>query len=370
VLDLSDTRIGDNELDHVASLTDLLELKLRHTRVTDAGICKLKPLRRLTVLDVAGTAVTYDGLAELEKSISGVNLQEQLAVSRARASGILIDLGTPMPVARDDPSVYTTFDEMSWKKGIRPEAAGEVHIVEAKRLTPSQMEDLRRLTSARSFDSVGAIFPAGGLSFLTELTQLRSVSIDDAQRGNLTDDDLVWIAKLPNLTTLELYSERLTEAGIAHLAKAQSLSSLSLSGNRLTAAAIERLAGAPGLKSLKLRGDSLTVEMLQHLPRLAWLETLNLELSCDVDDGRTGAAACADVIAAARDAMRHLGAIPNLQHLSARGNLMVAEVLEPLKNMPSLVRLQIDGRFVSHASARLLQEAMPHCHVQRKFWVR
>jgi hypothetical protein len=375
VLDLSNTRIGDDALEHVAGLSNLLELRLRHTQVTDAGIRRLKSLRRLAVLDVVGTAVTYDSLAELEETIGRANFQEQLAISRARSSGIVVDLGTPMLPMTNRASPQATLNAIlqqieNWGEDVKPDAAASVELSHTVELTPAQVEDLRRLASAHSFDAIGVIFPKEGLSFLSDLSNLQSVSIDDAGIGNLSDDDLEWLAKLPNLKALELYSERITDRGIAHLAKAPQLVALALSGNRLTAAGVKHLANAPRLQSLSLRGDGLTIDVLGYLRGLAWLEVLQLDLSCHDPVGTKFAAPSADAIAAARDAMEHVGEIPNLRQLSVGGSLMVAEVLEPLTELSSLVRLKIDERFVSHAGARHLQEEMPHCHVQRTRWIR
>jgi hypothetical protein len=373
VLDLSNTRIGDDALEHIAELTNLLELRLRHTHVTDAGIRRLKPLRRLAVLDVVGTAVTYDSLAELEQVIGGANFQEQLAIWRARENGILVDLGTPTLPEPNRASPQATLNAIlqqidNWGEDVKPEAAASVQLRQSK-LAPSQVEDLRRLASARDLDAVVVDFPEG-LRFVTHLTNLQSVSIDDAQVGNLTDDDLHWLARLPNLKALSLYSERITDHGIAHLAKAPQLTSLSVSGNRLTAAGVKHLTDAPRLKSLSLRGDNLTIDVLDQLRCLPWLEVLQLDLSNHDTAAKKHAAPPADAIAAAREAMRQLGEIPNLKELSVGGSLMVAEVLEPLTELSSLVCLKIDERFVSHAGARYLQEEMPHCHVQRMRWVR
>lgn len=56
----------------LAELKGLRELKLRGTRVTDAGMKELKVLKRLQKLYIDGTRVTGAGVADLGKAIPGV----------------------------------------------------------------------------------------------------------------------------------------------------------------------------------------------------------------------------------------------------------------------------------------------------------
>jgi CheY-like chemotaxis protein len=64
-LSLANTEVTDEGLAHVAQLTDLEELHLDHTAVSDAGIRLLVGLHRLRILDLKGTQVTDAGLAHL-----------------------------------------------------------------------------------------------------------------------------------------------------------------------------------------------------------------------------------------------------------------------------------------------------------------
>jgi hypothetical protein len=237
ILDLSNTNISDDYLEDIARLARLQVLRLKNTPITDAGIASLRTLDQLSVLDVAEKAATYECLARLEQEIRGTNFQEQLAIARARTAGIKVLTGMPASLIGRSTSSQSILD-MVWQRDsfavTKPEGADSIQLTRETTLTPAHVEDLRRLVSARSFEANGVTFPQGGLQFLAELTNLESVSIDNAQAGNLTDDDLQWLAELPSLIVLDLYSENLTDRGIAHLADASRLASLSLSGNRFT----------------------------------------------------------------------------------------------------------------------------------------
>ncbi len=384
-LSVSNANVGDDALTHVATLQNLVELRLRNTKVTDAGISRLKSLSGLLILDVAGTDVTYQSLAKLEKG--SANLQEQLAIARARAAGVVVDLGPPPRTLRStfnrfapQSAVIASIENDLADIGLQPDAAGAINLA-AKKLTSGDDEDLRRLTSATSLAATGTIFPIKGLEFASKLKRLQSVSIDEGDSGNLRDNDLRWLAELPGLNTLELRSPNFTRAGLSQLTQCTSLTSLTLEGNRLTDEDIEPLARISKLEHLALHGDNLTPALLEHLKGLAALGRLELNLWYISDgnkpepvseDSKTVAGRKwnvarppSDVIERARRSMHHLAGIPSLKQLSLMGNLMVIEVLGPLTKLKSLEWLKVDGRFVSHDEARQLQLDMPHCHVQR-----
>jgi hypothetical protein len=64
-----DTRVTDEELAHIARLTELQRLWLDGTRVTDAGLVHLAGLPQLQVLSLSQTRVTGAGVAKLKKAL-------------------------------------------------------------------------------------------------------------------------------------------------------------------------------------------------------------------------------------------------------------------------------------------------------------
>jgi hypothetical protein len=65
-LDLSRTRVTDQELAHIADLPNLRKLELNNTKVTDTGLAHLQGLKSLETLNLYGTSVTDAGLRSLE----------------------------------------------------------------------------------------------------------------------------------------------------------------------------------------------------------------------------------------------------------------------------------------------------------------
>jgi hypothetical protein len=386
-LDLSNTNTGDAALSQVALLRNLLELRLRNTRVTDKGLLALKPLDQLLILDVADTTATYGSLAELERVMIGANLQEQLAISRVKKADIIVDLGSVAtrnvytPTFRGSPqSVLASIQADLTEFGLQPDAAGAIHLP-AKHLTLADDEDLRRLDSAKSLSASGTVFPVRGLEFISKLKKLESVSIEDGETGNLRDNDLRWLAELPQLKKLELHSPNLTDTGIAQFARASQLTSLTLGGNGFTNDLFAAFRDAHNLESITVNGNKLTPELVASLRGLRGLRQIELNLWYRGEGGEPEAMLPEsieskemrwilgrppkEVVDATSESLQHLAAIPNLQHVTLRGNLMVADVLMPITKLRGLEWLKVDGRYVSHDEARKIQVAMPHCHVQR-----
>ncbi len=350
---------------------------------------ELKPLAQLLILDVTDTAASYVSLAELERVMYPANLQEQLAISRVRAAGVVVDLGSaelrdryryPTTNIRSPQSVLSSIQADLTNFGLQPDAAGAIQLP-AKKLSSTDDEDLRRLISATSLIASGTILPVKGLEFISKLKRLESVSIDEGETGNLRDNDLRWLAELPALTKFEIRSPNITGLGLSHLTQCNALVSLALEGKRLTDNDLAPLAHMNQLEHLSLHGDNLTPELLANLRGLKRLRHLELDLWYRGKGGEPEATLPemmedkgtrwisgrppSEVVDATCDSLQHLAAIPKLRLLSVRGNLMVAEALAPVTKLPALEWLKVDGRYVSHDEARKIQVAMPHCHVQR-----
>ena len=143
------------------------------------------------------------------------------------------------------------------------------------------------------------------------------------------------------------------------------MESLDIGGTKFTDDGVAHLASAVWLKNLTLNGTQLTPALLVHLRRLPQLSELHLYLWYGGSKGDRFGPPPIEEIDKGREAMKLLGEFPELTELDTRGNLMVPEVLTPVTKLAPLQRFKVDGRYVSHQDFRRMQEAMPHCHVQR-----
>ena len=153
-----------------------------------------------------------------------------------------------------------------------------------------------------------------------ELESLRSL---DLSNKALTDDDLRYLAALPNLELVYLENNEITD--IAFLAQLPELKSLSLAGTEVTDVSV--LANLTELHSLNLSGTD--IEDISSLKGLTNLETLSL-------GGKVS-----DLTA--------LENMKNLQHLG----IYDAEIsdISSLQSLPHLQSLHLGGTTVYDASA-------------------
>ncbi len=61
--------VGDQELRHVKGMTNLVQLDLWDTRITDDGLVHLKDLTQLKTLALRETQVTDEGVKQLRQEL-------------------------------------------------------------------------------------------------------------------------------------------------------------------------------------------------------------------------------------------------------------------------------------------------------------
>jgi Leucine-rich repeat (LRR) protein len=102
-----------------------------------------------------------------------------------------------------------------------------------------------------------------------------SVSLSD-MRGLITDTTVRELARLPNLTRLDLLNDRLSDAAWESLATLKTLHRLDLAGTNVTDATLAKLASLPRLEELDLRRTSITSAGLAPLGGFSTLKRLRL----------------------------------------------------------------------------------------------
>ncbi|HUY92059.1 MAG TPA: hypothetical protein VMV10_25180 [Pirellulales bacterium] len=200
---ISDAYISDASLVHIGKLQGLERLGINAARflpprgksaleprwarpaITDAGLVRLAKLRRLTHLNLSGSAVTGPGLVHL----AGASKLEVLDLSKSSIT--------------DD---------------------GLVHVAKLRQLKQLDLSDT-------------AIGDAG-LSHLANFTQLEILHLD---RTLVTDAGLVQLARLRRLAVLFLGNSAITDAGLQMLGGVASLEAISVGGSAATPDGVARL---------------------------------------------------------------------------------------------------------------------------------
>ena len=238
----------------------------------------------------AAAAEAAARMAVVERDQEVARLRQELEALRANAS----TLRTDAPVSRES---------VAAESPMPPPGAGEAQPVAASVALAGARAGawLQRVHAER----YAALTPAA-LYALAEL---------DLRDCELTDDDLAYLAALPNLNGLELRGTAVTDDGLAHLA-------------------------ALRLQTLSLRGTKVGAQNLPMLP--ATLQHL------DLTDTRAGADAC-----------RFLRPLPDLHTLKFNRLPIDDAGLDILPALPRLRHLEIDGTQVTVAGLERLIQRYP-----------
>jgi hypothetical protein len=160
-ISLAATSIGDAQLAHLVTLTELEALDLEATEIGDLGLQSLKALTSLQTLNLSNTTVSDAGLAHLA------------ALSQLRA----LQLGGTL-------------------------------------VRGSGLAQLKRLPLLTKLDLIGALIGNEGVRQLAESTSLERLHLSST---DVTNDGLQYLSKLPRLQILDLDSIEVREETAARL---------------------------------------------------------------------------------------------------------------------------------------------------------
>jgi internalin A len=210
--------VTDAALMHITKLTQLKNLTLRNSQISDSGLEQLKDMPRLEGINLPlNTKMTDAGLIHLK----GMKRLKYLS------------LGT--------------------------------------NITDAGLEQLRGLTELKGLALLNTKISDNGLVNLKNFVKLEGL---DLSGTNITDAGLEHLKGLTALRHIKLQSTQITDAGLANLAGLTKLEELYLYGTKITDAGLMHLKNLRQLRYLDLRGTKVNGGGLQHLNNLISLETL------------------------------------------------------------------------------------------------
>jgi Leucine-rich repeat (LRR) protein len=164
-------------------------------------------------------------------------------------------------------------------------------------------------------------------SWIVDAGGFRSGSSVDLRASWITDSDVPLLARMPDLTQLDLSLTRISDRGLRALRPASKIVALNLSfaeqiGDEGTAA----IRDWKHLVRLNLRGTKVTDATLEMLARLTTLQVLDVSDAQLTDLG-----------------LNHLTSLTNLRELSMGGNKLTDAGLQFLRQLPQLVYLDLAG---------------------------
>lgn len=287
---LRDTRIGNFSLNQIKPLARLTDLELRGStfndnsvlymrelpvrrfvcacpRLGDQGLRNLRHAATVTALALPDSQVTGPGLAELEalQKLSELSIENRdIGPEGFEALARVTTLRRLELTGEVEDGQLTN---LSGLRGLR-----------ALRLACPNVGDkiageLGKLTELQELDLSRTQFSDVGLAALRRMDQLRVLKLHHTR---VTNRGLSNIGGLAKLTHLELDHTDVVDAGVAHLKQLQNLEELRLNSTLVTDAAIEHLVGLDKLNRLNLSDTVVTAEGASKLSQLKSLEVLGL----------------------------------------------------------------------------------------------
>src|SRR5579864_6795255 len=187
-VDLSNTKINDDDLKSLVGSTSLRSLRLDDTRITDAGLANLQSLPKLHELHLRGTLITDAGLASL-RNMPQLEVLD-LCGTRITDAGLANLAHLKQLRSLDLTSVKITGTGLAYLKGLH------------------RLAELNLL-----FSTIGD----EGMAQVRELTTLREITLS----GEMTDKGLMMLKDMPALRSVNFgFTSRVHERTAAEFRKA------------------------------------------------------------------------------------------------------------------------------------------------------
>jgi Leucine-rich repeat (LRR) protein len=284
-LDLSSTWVSDADLVQVSRLRHLRKLHLSHTRISDAGLERLKVLPGVVELNCYyAESLTEDGIAHLArwKKLEHLNLRGTKVTSR------VFDHIARLPNLRSLDLGFTQIDDEGFEQLANLPLLEKLSIG-GNRLSGTCLSFLKHAPSLVELEVGGIQRVDSGLwglpltdenlKRLGQLRQLRALSVagatladrgidrpghPEAERGELRD--LSPLAGLENLERLDLTRQPVTVGALISLGSLPKLRELRLGLiPKLDDAAVPVLLSLKPLRRLYLSASQLSPESLEKL---------------------------------------------------------------------------------------------------------
>jgi len=291
----------DQFLVHVGELTQLEELDLRDTEVSDAGLAHLSRMTKLKKLQLGSNPptlkITDAGMAHLKKlkSLEELDLPYE---------GIT-DVG------------LTHLAELNFLKKINAQGRG---------ITDEGLKAIAKIKSLEDLSIRSRNVTDVAMANIAQCLSLKCLGLNDC---SITDAGLAHLAKLKSLTKLSIVKTHITGDGLAVLKQLPSLTHLTLAFMKPGETGIDQLEGLTSLQKLWLAYLDLNIgdDELAIISTLSSLKDLDMRLRQEsstepfTDEG-----------------LAHLAKLTGLQSLQLDGNKMITN--DGFKNLSKLTALE------------------------------
>jgi Leucine-rich repeat (LRR) protein len=350
-----------------ASPTDVAQLDLKNTGVTDDGLKEFQGFANLNILHLPHR-VSVAGLKQLK---GWTKLTEiELGIEGAVTDEMLRTLG--------EIGLLHALWLCSGSSGKRPAAAGDVTRLRltSTAVTSAGLQELRELKNLQQLDVPFIPLTTDGLRSLAGLKALNWLSIHPNQ---VTDEVLRTLREIgllhawnqaggsgPNgrptspadVTAFSLWSTKVTDAAVAELKVFPNLTSLDLTITSLTADALKELKAFPSLRHVRLDPNAVTNDVLRNLNAAGRLHALWLGTTKGWHDRPKSPDEIVRLdlrqTAVSDAGLKEFQVFRNLTELDLSSLNVTDAGLKDLGGMKSLVRLELSGTPVTDAGLKEL----------------
>jgi Leucine-rich repeat (LRR) protein len=361
-------RLSDKGLEHVGTMTNLKELSVSGSGITDAGLAYLDRLEKLEDLglgflpNVKGPGLEHlkglTGLKRLNLKWTGVGdasmkyvkeltqIEEIILPRRLtdagleplkglkrlksiRAYGLVSDRAVA-DLKKAFPAAVVEHVDNRYELKAEDEGPSPKQLAAEKALGKLDVETSYDADKGWTVDLSSAKDLDAALKLLPRLERIASLQAGE----KMTDAQLAVVAAIAGLEGLSLQdNEQITDAGVAHLRRAVRLKQLDLASlENVTNRGLAHLAGLKDLQQLHLSEMELKDEGTKPLAALKQLRTLHLDGCALTDAG-----------------LARLSELKELRELSLRGNADVSSSLEHLAGLSHLETLDLGQTGVADA---------------------
>ena len=325
ILNLSGTKLGDEDLTFANELPKLEELQLNRTTFTDAVLKHLSSLERLLVLKSDESRVTVDGLIEFDETFDPPRFFADAKIAgmfpAKLRDGVVVETNIRPTLKLDDGFGSQT-------------QANKIEFSDVEIVTNESFDLLKKLRSVSEVRGFSKTNQFELSNLFRDLTEVRSISFSG---GAPSGPDIQDIAKLPRLKYLYLYSsDAMTDDDVRTLSQLKTVEVLALGSIHGSLHRAPLLSEFESLKVLSLSAHrwekrrQLTDKELQHTIQL----------------------------------LQPLKELSNLHSLRIHGNDMQDEVLLSLIEFRHLKQIVVwMSEFLTKGAIEEFREARPDCEV-------
>jgi Leucine-rich repeat (LRR) protein len=200
-------------------------------------------------------------------------------------------------------------------------------------VTDADLPDLARLADLSRLDLSLTRITDRGLQQLKTASNLTELNLYYAEL--ITDQGLAVVKDLKKLKRLNVRGTKATDSTLAFLSNVPSLESLDIGYGQVTDVGLAQLT-APNLKELAIGGNKLTDNGIQALRRMTALISLDLSGAQRTDSGLWS-------ISLTEPGLESISMLQDLRHFRLNGTAVTDLGLEKLKGLSHLERLDLQS---------------------------